>query len=156
MEFICTCTFFKSMFLPCRHKLWDVNNEDLFQMNGIYQRWNLGTYTRSHRLFCSFPSEELKSRSSIISTPKRSRKLSQSEKYRQTQLHAQQIATLFSKATGNDYLNKTSTLQNILKHWNDGKHCLVVEVLEVETSFWSTGITKRSFRTDWISGKYYR
>ena len=131
----CTCTFYKSMLLPCRHmfKLREVKNEGLFQTDGISERWKLETYTKSHRLFSSLPSERLAPQSSVTSTPKRNRKLSQSEKYRKTQVLTQQIASLVSEATGNDYLDKTSTLQNILEMWNDGKGCLVIEVLDMDT-----------------------
>jgi hypothetical protein len=79
------------------------------------------------------PSERLTPPSSVTSTPNRNRKLSQSENYRKTQVLTQQIASLVSEATGNDYIDRASALQNILEMWNDGKHCLVIEVLDMDT-----------------------
>ena len=70
-------------------KLREVKNEGLFQTDGISERWKLETYTKSHRLFSSLPSERLAPQSSVTST----RKLSQSEKYRKTLVLAQQIAS---------------------------------------------------------------
>jgi hypothetical protein len=79
-------------------KLLEVKNEGLFQTDGISERWKLETYTKSHRLFSSLPSERLAPQSSV--TPKHNRKLSQSEKYRKTQVLTQQIVSLVSVATG--------------------------------------------------------
>ena len=53
--------------------------------------------------------------------------------YRKTQVLTQQIASLVCEATGHYYLDKTSTFQNILELWNDGKRCLVIEVLDMNT-----------------------
>ena len=49
------------------------------------------------------------------------------------QVLTQQIASLVSEATGNDYLDKTSTLQNILEMLNDGKPCRVIEVFDMDS-----------------------
>ncbi|CAG2224736.1 ZSWIM3 [Mytilus edulis] len=119
------------MLLPCRHilKLREVNHENLF-VEAVSDRWKINTVRTSHRLFDDTGiSETQSSVCSIICTPKRVRKMSQSTKYRETQILLQQMASLASEATGGEYQQRLDVIQSITNFWSHGKKCMVLEVL---------------------------
>ncbi|VDI04173.1 zinc finger SWIM domain-containing protein 3 [Mytilus galloprovincialis] len=132
----CSCMFHQSMLLPCRHilKLREVNNENLFVAESVSDRWKINTVRTSHRLFDDTGvSETQSSVCSIICTPKRVRKMSQSTKYRETQILLQQMASLASEATGDEYQQRIDIIQSITHFWSHGKKCMVLEVLESDS-----------------------
>ncbi|CAG2217744.1 unnamed protein product [Mytilus edulis] len=115
-------------------KLREVNHENLFVAEAVSDRWKINTVRTSHRLFDDTGiSETQSSVCSIICTPKRVRKISQSTKYRETQILLQQMASLASEATGGEYQQRLDVIQSITNFWSHGKKCMVLEVLESDS-----------------------
>ena len=95
------------MQLPCRHifKARELQQQDLFSEELISDRWKLESY-RNHRIFTS---SMYGKNESTCATPadigrivKSSKPISQSAKFRKTQILTQKIATLVSEKSNEE------------------------------------------------------
>lgn len=81
----CTCSFYKSMLLPCRHILTfrEMKGDDIFSNDLIGIRWKLSYVKSSNRLFEEESKASPSPVCSIVRTHKRVRNMSQSSKFRE-------------------------------------------------------------------------
>ena len=129
----CECSFWKGMYLPCRHifACRRAREIDLFDGALCIQRWTMDYYKQNQ---CT-----LGSRSSFLSvfqvstvasdTPK---VLSQHEKYH---LITSKLASLASETTMGEFNQRYEVFLELMSFWESGKvaHVLESSVLEVAT-----------------------
>ena len=129
----CSCSFYRCMVLPCRHilKLREIRQEELYSSEGISGRWKMEWFTKSRRLFSNVSTD--RGFSSVVSSPRQKKILSQAEKYRQTHRITQEIASCASEETGDRFTERMNSLKSLLNIWKGGKRAVVVEVIETES-----------------------
>jgi hypothetical protein len=127
----CTCSFYKSMVLPCRYllKSREIKGEDLFSNDLIGIRWKLSYVKSSHRLFEDESEASPSPVCSIVKTTNRVRNMSQSSKFRELHMITRELASVASEATGDEYEQKRDILRNLVQLWSKNKTCMVIEVL---------------------------
>lgn len=89
----CDCVFFKAMSLPCRHifTLYQYLKADLFGNQLCVLLWTCDYFQKSHRVFCSHPTQVP---DVTVNTINSSKILSQQKKYCKVYSIAQKLADI--------------------------------------------------------------
>ena len=129
----CTCSFHKSMQLPCRH-IFAVRSRltlDLFSPELCGSRWSLAYYCSSHRVLATGHDSAINTDAeavAIFRNPQSTQKvLSQHEKYRKAYHVTQKLASLASEAPMREFGEQLATLEKILALWQKGSQAVVSE-----------------------------
>ena len=133
----CSCTFTKSMKLPCRHIFATRRHKGLseYTEDACAERWKLDHFLAHHRVFqtSSFletDDNELATGIEVIGLDQGcpSRILTEQEKYKKAFQVAQSLAQQLSSLGMNEFREALSVLQTIKSMWDVGKKVVVVEL----------------------------
>lgn len=143
----CTCSFRKSMQLPCRH-IFAVRlhlSLDLFSPELCGTRWTLAYYCSSHRVLVtgggdSSTNNDAKALTIFQNPPNTQKVVSQHEKYRKAYHVTQKLASLASEAPMREFEEQLATLEKLLALWQNGARAVVVEASEFTGKICVTGM----------------
>ena len=124
----CTCSFYSSMRLPCRHifAVRTVEKEKLFSESLCDFRWTNKFYKSHHRVFLYGPTLDEEER--LIHTVKKGKILSKAQKFREASIVCTKLAQLASEVRYGEYLRRLEILENIVWHWENGHETCVKEI----------------------------
>ena len=132
----CTCSFHKSMQLPCRH-IFAVRSRltlDLFSPELCGIRWSLAYYCSNHRVLVTGDDSGNNTASEALAifqnSPSTQQVLSHHEKYRKAYHVTQKLASLASEAPMREFGEQLVTLEKLLALWQNGSQAVVVEASE--------------------------
>lgn len=132
----CTCSFHKSMQLPCRH-IFAVRSHltlDLFSPELCGIRWSLAYYCSSHRVLVTGDDSGNNTAAEALTIfqnpPSTHQVLSQHEKYRKAYHVTQKLASLASEAPMREFGEQLATLEKLFALWQNGSQAVVVEASE--------------------------
>ena len=133
----CTCSFRKSMQLPCRH-IFAVRlhlSLDLFSPELCGTRWTLAYYCSSHHVLVtgggdSSTNNDAKALTIFQNPPNTQKVVSQHEKYHKAYHVTQKLASLASEAPMREFEEQLTTLEKLLALWQNGGRAVVVEASE--------------------------
>lgn len=128
----CSCTFRKSMLLPCRHifAVRAASNVDLYCPELCACRWTLAYYHSNHRVLAE---PGLSANDSMITvTPEQvvstKRILSQNEKYQKAFRVTQKLTSILAEAPMRQFDGKLASLQKLVQVWENGSNAIIQEV----------------------------
>lgn len=126
--FSCSCIFYSSMRLPCRHifALRAKLNQPLFDPSLCDKRWTADYYKSTQRLY-SHSSSSPSLSTSIHIQPAVS-KLSQHQKFRKAAVVTSQLATVVSEACGARFTQRMGLLKELMDFWKNGDEVALVEI----------------------------
>ena len=127
----CTCIFFQSIKLPCRHlsALQQKLCLPLFDTSLCDKRWSSEYYQSTQRLFItSDSSKPILDQPSVTTTSTKEdiKILSQHEKFRKASFIATEVASIVSYSSRCQFVRRIELLQKISEFWRDGKEVSVV------------------------------
>lgn len=126
----CSCCFFNSMLLPCRHifalrRQLDIN---LFDGDLCAQRWKSLYYRKKCRLFRDDGISSTVNYDHQTIQP--SAVLTEMKRFRVTQLITNKVADVVSEQTGAIFDHQVEQLKTLLDLWGNGKEVLIAELNE--------------------------
>ena len=133
----CSCTFTKSMKLPCHHIFATRCHKGLLEYteDTCAERWKLDHFLAHHRVFqasssCETDDNEIATSVDVISLDQAppSRILTEQEKYKKAFQVSQSLAQQLSSLGMKDFREGLSFLQTIKSMWDVGKKVVVVEL----------------------------
>ncbi|XP_065891754.1 uncharacterized protein [Dysidea avara] len=135
-DITCTCTFYKTMFMPCRHifaarRLLQL---PLFQLSMVPQRWikqyQLSIEEESH-VQSNSQAPDVKI-SSFTRKALATCTLSRSQKYNKMMSLCQKLATAASLCGMPDFRKKYEDIENIVQHWEqNGDYTVTRQIMDV-------------------------
>lgn len=129
----CSCPFWVTMKLPCRHILAvrATSGVDPYNEGLVDKRWTTAYYRSNQRIFQGQDEEYTSPPCSVTMTVQISPKvLSQQQKFRKAFLTCQRIAQLAAEATRGSYYERIEPLENLVKAWEGGMDVCIVEKLQ--------------------------
>lgn len=129
----CSCTFRKSMQLPCRHifAARSLSKLNLYCAELCACRWTLSYYHSNHRILAqcdsSFDDSSITVHEQAVSTKSI---LSQQEKYHKAFRTAQKITSILSEAPMREFEGKLATLKTLMQLWEKGAEVIIEEASE--------------------------
>lgn len=123
----CACTFFTSIYLPCRHifALRAKLGKPLYDPTICDQRWTSSYYRSTQRIFSD--SQASSSLVVVKSNPK-TRTLSQHEKYRKALLLTSELASVASAASHIHFKRRLKLIQELIDFWKCGEEVGLTEI----------------------------
>lgn len=124
----CSCSFYKSMLLPCRHvfAVRSASKLDLYSAELCASRWTLAYYRSNHRILAE-PSSTFDDSSFMITEHVVSTKpiLSQHEKYHKAFRITQKLTSIVSEAPMREYEGKLATIKKLVEIWEKGSEVVI-------------------------------
>ena len=133
----CSCTFTKSMKLPCRHILATRRHKGLLEYTEdvCAERWKLHHFFAHHRVFqanYSYEADDSEPEAVVdvisLDQPAPSRILTEQEKYKKAFQVSQSLAQQLSSLGMNEFREGLNILQSIKSSWDEGKKLVVMEL----------------------------
>jgi len=139
----CTCIFWSSMSLPCRHifGLRRLLNVQLYEESLCNQRWTREFYRQTQRLFSSTTAQP--TISVAVSSTSIDRPLSHLMKHKNASLLTDKLASLVAEESGERYKRRIEMLQQLCNLWTEGKDATIVE-LEVSDDTTDSSMEQQS------------
>lgn len=113
----CSCAFFRSMKLPCKHifKKREQKNLSLFDPTICDNRWTRNYYIKSHVIFNTLSNDQVQCSSlSITHQPEQStRCLTSHEKFRRASMYSTKISEILSTVSNDQFHRKIEQLNAI-------------------------------------------
>jgi len=131
----CSCGFFRSMKLPCKHifKKREHDNLLLFDPTICDNRWTRNYYTKSHVIFNALSNDQNNSSLSITHQPaQRTKCLTSYEKFRKASIYSSKISEILSTVSNDQFHRKIEQLKLIIDCWANNKE-LSIKLLEDDT-----------------------
>lgn len=124
----CECIFRISMQLPCRHMfaLRKKLGISLFDGKCCAERWTVGYYRATQRIFCEMPSSSSID-VSFLEYPKQ-RKLTQHEKFRKANMLTTELAAVISEASHTHFYRRLELIKDLIDNWKSGTEVALADV----------------------------
>jgi zinc finger SWIM domain-containing protein 3 len=124
----CACIFRRSMKLPCRHifALRKQLEAPLFDSKCCANRWTLGYYRDTQRVFNSLPATPSLDVSFVDA--RKQRKLTQHEKFRKATILTTELATIVSEASHIHFYRRLGLLKDLIASWKSGMEVALADV----------------------------
>ncbi len=124
----CECIFRRSMKLPCRHMfaLRKKLGVSLFDDRCCAERWTVGYYRATQRIFCDMPSTTSID-VSFLDFPKQ-RKLTQHEKFRKANMLTTELAAVVSEASHTHFYRRLELLKDLIDSWKSGTEVALADL----------------------------
>jgi zinc finger SWIM domain-containing protein 3 len=129
----CSCTFRKSMQLPCRHILAvrSVSELDLYCAELCACRWTLAYYHSNHRVLAESTSDFDSSLTINEHAVRTKPILSQHDKYRKAFRITQKLTSIVSEAPMREFEEKLESLKRIVHMWETGSQVILQDAAEI-------------------------
>ena len=135
----CSCSFNKSMQLPCRHifAVRLIAKLDLFSNDLCASRWTLAYYHSNHRILAETIPDYDDSSLTISQQPIMTKAiLSQHEKYHKAFRITQKLTSILSEAPMREFEEKLSTVNGLIRMWEDGSQVTLQDATTASTGTW--------------------
>lgn len=130
-EVSCSCLFYKSMRLPCKHIFHtrQLQNKPLYDLSLCDTRWTRDYYYKNQRVFENVEIVPTDSDTTVTTLHRKKKKVpSTHEKFRKASMIGAKIAELISQTSNVHFHRKIEQLEFIYNNWLKG-HEISVQVL---------------------------
>ena len=120
----CSCTFHRSMKLPCKHifAYRDYHQQPLFDETLAHSRWHLSYYKKSHGISSESGSPESENTNVIVTSSevRQPKPKTQHQKFKAAHALTLRMATIISEGGTREFNNKMTEAKKLLQYWENG------------------------------------